>query len=146
MSDPANPQSTSVLPWWVRVLDVATVAACLLLVSNVVFEGFRFRAGTLRFTATSPWRTLIIALVLAGVRHALLRSPALHQRLIGRVRLAWRSDTRRIVLPAFVASRTMLRHTQMHRARRRNAPATAATIHSARRRLSFGSRGAPERV
>ena len=87
---------------------MAAAAACLLLVSNVVFEGFRFRAGNLRLTATSPWRTLIFALVLAGVRHALVRSPALHQRLIGRLRQAWSSETRRIVLPAFVASRTMV--------------------------------------
>jgi hypothetical protein len=100
--------STSILPRWVRLLDAATIVAFLLLVSNVAFEGFRFRVGDYRLTATSPWRTAIIALVLAAIRHALVRRPGLHERILTALRGAWASGTRRVVLPAFVASRTMV--------------------------------------
>lgn len=107
MSESAPPPSV-VVPWWIRGLDVATVATALMLVSNVVFDGFRFRAGGIRITATSAWRIALLAIVLGGLRHALLRTPPVHQRVIDAVQRAWRSNTRAIILPPFIASRLMV--------------------------------------
>jgi hypothetical protein len=108
MSAPETPPSTPVLPKWASFLDFGTIVALFLLFSNLVFEGFRFRAGDLRLTATSPWRIALFAIVFAAIRHALVRRPALHTRIIAGLRRAWASEARRIVLPAFVASRTMV--------------------------------------
>lgn len=101
---PAHPS----IPWWARVADGATILAVLLLVSNLAFEGFRFRIGDVRITATSPWRTALIGLALAAIRHALVRRPAFHERLRGGLRRAWASPARQAVLPAFLVSRTMV--------------------------------------
>jgi hypothetical protein len=96
------------VPLWVTLADTASIVSLLLLVSNVCFEGFRFRIGDVRLTATSPWRTALVALAITLVRHAFVRRPALHMRLYAGLRRAWDSDVRPIVLPAFIASRTMV--------------------------------------
>jgi uncharacterized membrane protein YvlD (DUF360 family) len=89
-------------------LDAATVLAVALLISNLLFEGFRLRLGDWRLTATSPVRTALIAAALTSIRHWLVREPTLLHRLVAAVRSAWTSPTRLIVLPAFLASRSMV--------------------------------------
>src|SRR5204862_5293385 len=46
------------LAWWVRALDAVSGIALLLLISIVLFGGFRLRYGELRITAQDAWRPL----------------------------------------------------------------------------------------
>jgi hypothetical protein len=110
MLDPSTPTTSArtLRDRLVTLLDAATVLAVLLLVSNVLFEGFRLRIGDVRVTATSPVRTALIAIALAGIRHWLARRPTLPERLARAVGRAWASPARGVVLPAFVASRGMV--------------------------------------
>jgi hypothetical protein len=96
------------IPLWVSVVDVLTVVTLLVLVSNLCLDGFRFRVGEFRLSATSPLRTAGLALALALLRHLVFRSPALHTRIVHGLGEAWRSPARRVVLPAFAASRVMV--------------------------------------
>jgi hypothetical protein len=64
------------LPWWVRALDVLTTLDVLLLISIVVFGGFRLRYGDVRITAQDVWRPLLALVAIAGVRHWLLPRPS----------------------------------------------------------------------
>jgi len=62
---PASPTPASIveplpagrpLVWWARALDAVSGIAVLLLISIVVFGGFRLRYGDLRITAQEVWR------------------------------------------------------------------------------------------
>jgi hypothetical protein len=102
---PPRPRS---VPWWAAVLDAATLITVCLLISNVVFDGFRLRLGAFRLTATSAWRIALMLLVLAGVRHALVRSPAIWDRVAGWAVALWRAPARRVILPALLSSRGLV--------------------------------------
>jgi len=93
------------LPSWVRTVDVLTVGAAVVLISNVVFGGLRLRVGDSRLTATSAVRTLIVLLVLLGLRHWRVRQPAIWMRLADWARRSWASPTRGAVLSPFLGSR-----------------------------------------
>ncbi|HEY8549474.1 MAG TPA: mannosyltransferase family protein [Vicinamibacterales bacterium] len=106
---PAAPSATTArLPWWTTLLDAFTLVALALLVSNVALGGFRLRFGNVRITAENPLRTLVIVVVLAGVRHFLCRTPSLPARLGHWARRAWRAPERGRILPAFLLSRLMV--------------------------------------
>jgi hypothetical protein len=110
MPDPAVPVP-SASPFsrrFVEFLDAVTILVALLLLSNLVFEGFRVRFGDVRVAITSPVRTLIVLLIVAGVRHWLRRSPTVLDRLRGALRSAWSGAARPLVLPAAIASRLMV--------------------------------------
>ena len=94
--------------WWVRVLDVVSGLAILLLISIVVFGGFRLRYGDLRITAQDVWRPLIVLVLAAGVRHWLVPRPSWPERLRAGLLAAWTAPVTRVVLPALLASRLMV--------------------------------------
>jgi hypothetical protein len=96
---------TPPLPLWVRIVDGLTVGAASLLLSNILFEGVRLRVGDSRLTATSPIRSLVVLVILLGIRHYFVRTPAVWTRLANWATRAWRSPTTSIVAPAWAASR-----------------------------------------
>jgi hypothetical protein len=96
------------LVWWVRALDLASGLAVLLLISIVLFGGFRLRYGELRITAQDAWRPLAALVLLAGVRHWLVPRPSWPARLQAALLGAWAAPATRVVLPALLASRLMV--------------------------------------
>jgi hypothetical protein len=96
------------LPWWLRLADVVTVAGVVILASNLLFDGVRLRLGAFRLSVSTPFRTLIVVLCVAGIRHAIVRHPTLPARLAETFRRAWASDVGPVVWPAFVWSRAMV--------------------------------------
>ena len=96
---------TPPLPLWVRIADGLTVATATILLSNVLFDGFRLRVGDERITATSALRTLVILLVLLGIRHWFVRTPAIWTRLANWAVRVWHSPTTALVAPAWALSR-----------------------------------------
>ena len=63
---------------WVRAVDI--VCLVLLLLAGVVAEwgGFRERFGPVRVALTDPWRLLLVALVLAAIRHGFVPRPPVY--------------------------------------------------------------------
>jgi hypothetical protein len=102
VSEPAR------LPWWARALDAIALVAVLLLVSIVVFGGFRLRFGDLRITAQEAWRPLAVLLLAAGVRHWLVRTPPWPARVRDALARWWAAPATRVVLPPLIASRLMV--------------------------------------
>ena len=111
---PASPTPASIveplpagrpLVWWARALDAVSGIAVLLLISIVVFGGFRLRYGDLRITAQEVWRPLAALVLAAGVRHWLVPHPSLPARLWAGLLTAWAAPVTRVVLPALIASR-----------------------------------------
>ena len=94
--------------WWARALDVVSGIAVLLLISIVVFGGFRLRYGDLRITAQDVWRPLAVLVLAAGVRHWLVPRPSWPARLRAGLLAAWAAPVTRVVLPALIASRLMV--------------------------------------
>ena len=87
-NDHAAPSATPapILPRWVRAADVLTVLLGVAALQAAVFGGFQIPG----LSITNPWRPLVMALVLAGLRHCLFRAAPLPARLLewtGRVRL-----------------------------------------------------------
>ena len=69
-SDPA-------LPVWARTADAVTVVLGIAAACTLVFGGIR--VGTL-FSMSTPWRALFGLFVICGLRHYLVRRPAIYQR------------------------------------------------------------------
>jgi hypothetical protein len=105
---PAAAPASPPLPWWVRVLDALTTIDVLLLISIVVFGGFRLRYGDVRITAQDVWRPLLALAVFAGARHWLMPRPSWPTRVHAMLRAAWAAPPTRVVLPALLASRLMV--------------------------------------
>ena len=78
------------LPWWARALDVVAMVALALLVSIVVFGGFRLRLGEMRITAQDAWRPLAVLVLAVALRHWLLPRPSWPARVVAGCRRAWR--------------------------------------------------------
>lgn len=85
--EPASSQSrpVSVLPGWARVVDLVCLAVVLLAVVVAIWGGFRMRVYGLRIALTSPYRVLLVAVVLAVVRHLLAPKPPIYADLPRRV-------------------------------------------------------------
>jgi hypothetical protein len=96
------------LPWWARGLDALTLLIVLLLISIVVFGGFRLRYGDVRITAQDVWRPLLALILVAGARHWLRPAPSWPSRVQARLRAAWHAPATRVVLPVLLASRLMV--------------------------------------
>lgn len=96
---------TPPLPLWVRIVDGLSVATATIVLSNVLFNGVRLRVGDSRLTATSPLRSLVILLVLLGIRHYFVRTPAIWTRLANWAVRVWSSPTSAVVAPAWALSR-----------------------------------------
>ena len=86
---PASPKP--VLPGWVRVADVLTLLLGAAALQAGVFGGFQVPG----LSVTNPWRPLVMALVVAGLRHHLVRTPPAHARLWEWSRRMWLADSAR---------------------------------------------------
>ena len=86
---PASPDP--VLPGWVRVADVLTLLLGAAALQAAVFGGFQIPG----LSVTNPWRPLVMALVVAGLRHHLVRTPPAHARLREWSRRMWLADAAR---------------------------------------------------
>lgn len=80
-----------VLPGWVRVADVLTLLLGAAALQAAVFGGFQIPG----LSVTNPWRPLVMALVVAGLRHYLVRTPPAHARLWEGSRRIWLADAAR---------------------------------------------------
>lgn len=103
-----DPSSASALPWWVRTLDVLTVGATALLVSNVLFGGFRIKLFDLDLSATSWLRTAIVFSALVGARMWLHPRRPVWTRVAEWTVANWNTAARRAVVPPFVSSRLLV--------------------------------------
>ena len=79
--------SDSVLPGWARAADGLTVVLALAALYVTVFGGIRIGAV---FSISTPWRALIALTIVCGLRHYLVRTSPLHERLRSRLRSAAR--------------------------------------------------------
>ena len=86
---PAPPEPP--LPGWVRVADVLTLLLGVAAFQAAVFGGFQIPG----LSVTNPWRPLVMALVVAGLRHHLVRTPPAHARLWRWTRRLWPADAAR---------------------------------------------------
>ena len=86
---PAPPEP--VLPGWVRVADVLTLLLGAAALQAAVFGGFQVPG----LSVTNPWRPLVMALVVAGLRHHFVRTPPAHARLREWSRRIWLADAAR---------------------------------------------------
>ncbi|MBA3639395.1 MAG: hypothetical protein H0W53_08935 [Acidobacteria bacterium] len=69
------------MPFWARLVDGLVVALVALAGFVLVFGGFTLELASARLSSHSIFRPLLIALVLATVRHARCREQPLHHRL-----------------------------------------------------------------
>ncbi len=88
-ASPASPEPA--LPGWVRVADVLTLLLGAAALQAAVFGGFQ----TPGLSVTNPWRPLVMALAVAGLRHHLVRTPPAHARLWEWSRRTWLADAAR---------------------------------------------------
>lgn len=86
---PASPEPAP--PGWVRVADVLTLLLGAAALQAAVFGGFQVPG----LSVTNPWRPLVMALVVAGLRHHLVRTPPAHDRLREWSRRIWLADAAR---------------------------------------------------
>ena len=70
--------SDAVLPAWARCADALTVLLALAVLRVIVLGGVRI--GTV-FSMSTPWRALLALLVICGLRHYLVRTRPLPQRV-----------------------------------------------------------------
>ena len=82
-----NPPVSSepALPLWARIADGLTLVLAVAAAYVAVFGGFRF--GTF-FSMSTPWRALIGLTIIFGLRHYLVRTLPIHQRIWNWLRLA----------------------------------------------------------
>ena len=82
---------------------------CLVLVAFAVvvaeWGGFRARIGGVRVALTSPYRLLIVAVVLGVIRHRLAPGAPIYRDLPARVATSWRSASARSAWSAFAGTR-----------------------------------------
>ena len=86
--------SHPVLPVWVRVADALTVLLAVAALHVTVFGGIRI--GTV-FSMSTPWRALGGLIIICGLRHCLVRTPAIHRRVWNRLGPATRPAARMMV-------------------------------------------------
>ena len=90
-------------PKWATLLDVVAVLMTLMAISVAITGGFRIFDG--RLSVTSWWRPLLITVLAIAIRHAIVRQPPLHQRLVRGTIEWWRTTDTKVVLPIHLASR-----------------------------------------
>jgi hypothetical protein len=93
------------LPTWARGADFLALALLGLAALVAVFGGVRLRAFDLRLALTSPWRILLWALVVAVLRHVIVRRDPLYRRLADGARAGVRSTVFDVAWPAFFGTR-----------------------------------------
>src|SRR5262245_43841291 len=92
-------------PKWATALDVIAVVMALIAISVAIGGGFRIWIFDSRLSVTGWWRPALWSVIALLVRHAIVRTKPLPQRLGSAVLEWWRSPDTRIVLPIQLASR-----------------------------------------
>ena len=98
---PPSTEPSPALPRWVRFADVLTVVLGAAALQAALFGGFAIPGLSVR----NPWRPLVFAVVLAGLRHGLSRAAPMHERLWGWLRKVWLTDAVRAAWVRAVAAR-----------------------------------------
>ena len=98
---PAGPA----LPGWVSAADIVSLALFAVGLTVYASGGFRLRVGDWRFGLTSAWRPLLLATVIAGVRHRLVREQPVYVRVWRRARRWSESMALREAAAVLVGSR-----------------------------------------
>ena len=79
-------------PAWAQLCDVLVVLLVTLGAAVAITGGIRERiAGGPMVSFRSPWRPVLVALLVALLRHAVTRRPALHERVADGFRQLWAS-------------------------------------------------------
>ena len=104
-SHTTDPAHLPHLPLWARAVDAVGLAFILMGISVIVTGGFREWTPFGRISMTSWSRPMLIGAVALLVRHALVRTPSLPQRLTLAVRAWARSPEARAILPIFLSTR-----------------------------------------
>jgi hypothetical protein len=102
-TDPAK--APSVPPRWARGVDLVCGALIVLALIVAEWGGFRERVGGFRLALTSPWRPLVIAVVLTAVRHWFVPRPPIYADLPRRALAAMRAAPARVAWSALVGTR-----------------------------------------
>jgi hypothetical protein len=97
--------TATALPRWARAADVVSIVLVLVGVTVSATGGFRVRFGDWRFALTSLSRPLILALLVAGVRHLLVREQPIYAHVLGQARRCARSPALRTAGAVFAGSR-----------------------------------------
>lgn len=99
--------SSASLPRWARVADVLCAASLVVALAVAEWGGIRFQVAGVRFAATSVVRALMVALVVALVRHLAVPRPPIYKNLPQRLVEMWRlrSLSARRALAALVGTR-----------------------------------------
>jgi len=97
-----------ILPWWARAADVAAIALVLVGLTVSVTGGFRLRFGEWRFALTSLSRPLLLALLVAFVRHLLVRDHPLYTHAWQQAQRWARSAALRTAASVFAGSRAAI--------------------------------------
>lgn len=102
---PPNSSSPSSPPRWARVLDLVCLLLIALAIVVAAWGGFRERVGGLRLAITSPYRPLILAAVLAAVRHLFASGSPIYRDLPGRIRRGAKTSPARAAWSAWIGTR-----------------------------------------
>ena len=86
------------LPLWARVVDALSLVIALIALSVLLFGGFRIWLFETRLSVTTWWRPALAALLLIGLRHAVIRRGPLPARVGGSVRRGWASPVNHTVV------------------------------------------------
>src|SRR5258707_991097 len=102
--EPGRPPEI-VLPRWARAADVLSIALLLVGLTVSATGGFRLRIGEWRFALTSLSRPLLLALLVAAVRHLVVRDHPVYIHAVEQVRRWTRSVALRTAASVFAGSR-----------------------------------------
>jgi hypothetical protein len=97
-----------VLPAWARAADLLSIALVIVGVTVSASGGFRLRVGEWRFALTSLGRPLLLAVVVAGVRHLLVRDQPVYAHALQQARRWARSDALRAAAAVLTGSRPII--------------------------------------
>lgn len=93
------------LPKWATALDLIAIVTALIAISVVIGGGFRVWVFDSRLSFTGWWRPALWSVLAMALRHAIIRTRPLPQRVIAGLVNWWRSPDTTIVLPIYLASR-----------------------------------------
>jgi hypothetical protein len=93
------------LPTSARLADAASIALIVAGVTVSLSGGFRIHVGEWRFALTTLSRPLLLAFVIAGVRHYFVREQPIYAHVLEQVRLRRRSIALRTAAAVFAGSR-----------------------------------------
>jgi mannosyltransferase PIG-V len=92
-------------PLWVRLIDIASIAALVLALSVLLFGGFRVMVAGTRVSVTDWWRPALWSLALMALRQWRWRHEPAWRRAARAVAGWWTSPDTRVVFPIHLSTR-----------------------------------------